>query len=124
MWQKVVALWLLLPPSGQVAALIEIFPHSASCHHEFCTCREHCERKPSAGEPCHGSKREVPRHAMSDGCHAGKARELLALQSYLLPRPESTRRREVVVVRLPDRASDPRLGFERIDLPPPRLHLS
>jgi hypothetical protein len=124
MWKKLVALWLLLPPSGQVAALVEVFPHSSDCRHEFCTCREHCERKPAAGEPCHGSKREVPRYAVSDACHEGEARELLALQSYLLPRPEATLPLYEVVVRLQDRASDPRLGFQRIDLPPPRLTLS
>ena len=104
MWRRLVALLLLAPPSGQVAAWADVFPHTSHCNHEFCTCREHCERKPTSDEPCHRSKREVPLHAMSDACHAGEARELLVLQSYLLPRPEARFPLHRVVVILPDRA--------------------
>jgi hypothetical protein len=94
------------------------------CGHEFCTCQEHCERKPVAAMPCH-REHEAPTPqpllSLSDACHAGEARELLALQSYLLPDPDPKPGPLDRVSIDIERPRDPRFGFSRIDLPPPRF---
>ncbi len=61
---------------------------------------------------------------MSDACNMGHDRELLALSTYILPEPTVRLFRNDTFVVRRDRGSDPRLGFGRIDLPPPRAILS
>jgi hypothetical protein len=123
MFRRLVALWLVLPPTSSVVSWADFCLQSRHCGHEFCSCREHCARKPSEGAPCHEAAPE-PEYTLGDACHAGEARELLALSTYLLPEPTVGLFRDDAFVVSRDRESDPRLGFGRIELPPPRDILS
>jgi len=124
-FRRLIALWLLLPSSPTLASWSELcVPEHGG--RKACTCREHCERKPAKKPSCHEATAE-PAHektSVSDACHMGQARELLALRTYILPEPTIHLFRDDAFVVRRDRESDPRLGFGRIDLPPPRFLLS
>jgi hypothetical protein len=119
MVKRVLALWLTLPPTTQIAAWVDLCGEAGHCQHEFCDCRDHCERKPAANQPCH-EKRAAPQASMADGCHAGQAAQILPVRIYVLPDPIAAPRLEDAVVMKEAPARDPLFGFERIDLPPPR----
>jgi hypothetical protein len=125
MLKRVLALWLTLPPTTQVAAWIELCGEAPHCQHEFCNCKDHCERKPAANQP-YREKRTAPKASMADGCHAGQAAQILPVRSYVLPGPIAAPRLDGVVVMgaVVMKETPIRDGFERIDLPPPRLFTS
>jgi hypothetical protein len=123
MLKRVLALWLILPPTTQIAAWFEVCAQAGHCGHEFCDCRDHCERKPAANRPCHET-RPAPVSSMSDACHAGESAELLAVRTYLLPGPVGAARVADIVILESAGGRDPVLGFARIDLPPPRSSAS
>jgi hypothetical protein len=123
MFRRLIALWLLLPSSPTLASWGEF---CLQTEQKACTCREHCERKPAKKPSCHEAVKEpsYKKYSVSDACNMGRDRELLALSTYILPEPAIHLFRDDAFVVRRDRESDPRLGFGRIDLPPPRTLLS
>jgi hypothetical protein len=119
MVRRLLALWLVLPPATQVWAWLDVCASAGHCGHEFCSCREHCDRKPSAPKPCH-EKREAPTCSIGDACHSQEEAQLLALSTYLLPDAAAAAITEKQAAMTSARASRPLLGFQRLDLPPPR----